>query len=61
MQIFVKNLLHFLWGQYQIQTAPPRGANWKSSCLSPHGALRAYTVFLQPSLAEALPWCYLRQ
>ena len=28
------------------QTAPPRGANVCGPCLSPHGALRAYTVFL---------------
>ena len=28
------------------QTAPPRGASGKVAIVSPHGALRAYTVFL---------------
>ena len=38
---------HFKLKIYDLlQTAPLRGANWNRECrLSPHGALRAYTVF----------------
>ena len=32
--------------QQSLQTAPPRGASGECYILSPHGALRAYTVFL---------------
>ena len=44
-----------------IQTAPPRGASGKWYFMSPHGALRAYTVFPTAEPRRGSPMAYLLQ